>query len=159
MEKKAHIYYNKENVLPDRTTRGELQMMRMLKIMFIILVGIGMLVMGIYTFIRLKKRRRELKRLLDNIASGSTVDQLLKENHPKLSAMDEMEKYIYIIMGLGAGFVWSIFHGAGADGEKCHTGYDRNDRVDACAAAGCICIRHHSPFYRKWHEEETGKRK
>ena len=80
-------------------------MMQMLKIMFIILVGIGMLIMGIYTFIRLKKRRRELKRLLDNIASGSTVDQLLKENHPKLSAMDEMEKYIYIIMGLGAGFV------------------------------------------------------
>ena len=80
-------------------------MMQMLKIMFIILVGIGMLIMGIYTFIRLKKRRRELKRLLDNIASGSTVDQLLKENHPKLSAMDEMEKYIYIIMGLGAGFI------------------------------------------------------
>lgn len=52
MEKKAHIYYNKENVLPDRTTRGELQMMRMLKIMFIILVGIGMLIMGIYEFIR-----------------------------------------------------------------------------------------------------------
>lgn len=98
MEKKAHIYYNKGNILPDRTTRGELQMMQMLKIMFIILVGIGMLIMGIYTFIRLKKRRRELKRLLDNIASGSTVDQLLKENHPKLSAMDEMEKYIYIIM-------------------------------------------------------------
>lgn len=54
MEKKAHIYYNRENVLPDRTTRGELQMMRMLKIMFIILVGIGMLIMGIYEFIRLK---------------------------------------------------------------------------------------------------------
>lgn len=67
-------------------------MMQMLKIMFIILVGIGMLIMGIYEFIRLKKRRRKLKQLLDNIASGSTVDQLLKENHPKLSAMDEMEK-------------------------------------------------------------------
>ena len=105
MEKKAHIYYNKENALPDRTTRGDLQMMRMLKIMFIILVGIGMLVMGIYEFIRLKKRRRKLKQLLDNIASGSTVDQLLKENHPKLSAMDEMEKYIYIIIGFGAGLI------------------------------------------------------
>lgn len=161
MEKKAHIYYNKENVLPDRTTRGELQMMRMLKIMFIILVGIGMLIMGIYEFIRLKKRRRKLKQLLDNIASGSTVDQLLKENHPKLSAMDEMEKIYLYHNGTWSRvyFVWSIFHGAGAGGEKCHTGYDRNDRVDACAAAGCICIRHHSPFYRKWHEEETGKRK
>ena len=80
-------------------------MMRMLKIMFIILVGIGMLIMGIYEFIRLKKRRRKLKQLLDNIASGSTVDQLLKENHPKLSAMDEMEKGIYIIIGFGAGLV------------------------------------------------------
>jgi len=48
-------------------------MMRMLKIMFIILVGIGMLIMGIYEFIRLKKRRRKLKQLLDNIASGSVV--------------------------------------------------------------------------------------
>ena len=80
-------------------------MMQMLKIMFIILVGIGMLIMGIYEFIRLKKRRRKLKQLLDNIASGSTVDQLLKENHPKLSAMDEMEKGIYIIIGFGAGLV------------------------------------------------------
>ena len=80
-------------------------MMQMLKIMFIILVGIGMLVMGIYEFIRLKKRRRKLKQLLDNIASGSTVDQLLKENHPKLSAMDEREKGIYIIIGFGAGLI------------------------------------------------------
>lgn len=136
-------------------------MMQMLKIMFIILVGIGMLIMGIYTFIRLKKRRRELKRLLDNIASGSTVDQLLKENHPKLSAMDEMEKYIYIIMGLGAGFVLfgAFFMAQELMERNVIPGYDRNDRVDACAAAGCICIRHHSPFYRKWHEEETGKRK
>ena len=41
----------------------------------------------------------------DSIASGSTVDQLLKENHPKLSAMDEVEKYIYIIIGFGAGLI------------------------------------------------------
>lgn len=75
------------------------------------------------------------------------MDQLLKENHPKLSAMDEMEKYIYIIMGLGAGFIlFGAFFMAQELMEKCHTGYDRNDRVDACAAVGCICIRHHSPF-------------
>ena len=80
-------------------------MIQMLKIMFIILVGIGMLVMGLYKFIQLKKRRRKLKRLLDNIASESMVDQLLMENHPKLSAMDEMEKGIYIIIGFGAGLI------------------------------------------------------
>lgn len=79
--------------------------MQMLKIMFIILVGIGMVIMGIYKFIQLKKRRRKLKQLLDSIASGPTVDQLLKENHSKLSAMDEMEKYIYIIIGFGAGLI------------------------------------------------------
>ena len=47
MEKKAHIYYNKENVLPDRTTRGELQMMQMLKIMFIILYPVEKTTQGI----------------------------------------------------------------------------------------------------------------
>lgn len=79
--------------------------MRILKIIFIILVGIGMLIMGIYTFIRLKKRRRKLKRLLDNIAPGSKVDQLLKEGHQKLPDIDEMKKYICIITGLGAGLI------------------------------------------------------
>ena len=42
---------------------------------------------------------------MHNMDSGSTVDELLKENHPKLSAMDEMEKGIYIIIGFGAGLV------------------------------------------------------
>ena len=170
-------------ILPDRTTRGDLQMMQMLKIMFIILVGIGMLIMGIYEFIRLKKRRRKLKQLLDNIASGSTVDQLLKEKHPKLSAMDEMEKGIYIIIGFGAGLIlfgaffmaqglmernvipdmtgttgWMLVQRLVAFAFRSRCADIRKNK-HACAAAGCICIRHHSPFYRKWHEEETGKRK